>query len=406
MRRFFESLESRRLLTTFWVSTAGNDSGAGTRAVPFKTLQHAADAVRAGDTVDVTAGNYSGFSEFGLKGTAAAHIRFQAIGAVNIINRAAAETQVDCGIELSGFDASSGCSYIDIDGFNVNDAGGTIRNGIASGFRIRFSDHVTVTNCKASNNGWVGFYGAYLNNCVFDGCESFNNNLGTVTPGEHGFYVAQNSHNVTISNCSIHDNFGNGLHLNSDGFIATGFVVTGNQIFRNGKNGGSGLNCDGIQNSTFTGNTIVGNYNKAASFYQIDGAGPSRGNLIAENIMVQGTGNSSLQLHTGPNTVGENVTINDGTGLAIENDGGTQTWIGPLIYRGGLSGVPAGVAKVFSPLGDANFDGRVTGDDYGVVDANLGGSLVADLNHDGIVSGDDFGTIDSHLVGRVLFLIQ
>jgi hypothetical protein len=51
-----------------------------------------------------------------------------------------------------------------------------------------------------------------------------------------------------------------------------------------------------------------------------------------------------------------------------------------------------------------NFDGRVTGDDYTVVDAHLNTDpgagaewLNGDANLDGIVTGDDYTTIDSHL---------
>jgi autotransporter-associated beta strand protein len=50
--------------------------------------------------------------------------------------------------------------------------------------------------------------------------------------------------------------------------------------------------------------------------------------------------------------------------------------------------------------GDANLDGKVTGDDYVAVDSNLGtGSrwTQGDFNFDGIVSGDDYVPIDANL---------
>ena len=47
-----ESLESRLLLTTYYVSTAGADANAGTSdAAAFRTLQKAANTVAAGDVV-------------------------------------------------------------------------------------------------------------------------------------------------------------------------------------------------------------------------------------------------------------------------------------------------------------------------------------------------------------------
>ena len=44
--------------TSFYVSTTGNDSNAGTQAAPWRTVQHAADTARAGSTVNVRGGIY------------------------------------------------------------------------------------------------------------------------------------------------------------------------------------------------------------------------------------------------------------------------------------------------------------------------------------------------------------
>src|SRR6186997_3455953 len=71
----FECLESRRVLSTLYVSTAGNDNNAGTAASPWRTLQKAANTVVAGDTVMVAAGTYTGF-DLRRDGTAALPIAF------------------------------------------------------------------------------------------------------------------------------------------------------------------------------------------------------------------------------------------------------------------------------------------------------------------------------------------
>ena len=44
--------------SSFYVSTAGDDKNPGTQARPWRTVQHAADAVRAGSTVNVRGGVY------------------------------------------------------------------------------------------------------------------------------------------------------------------------------------------------------------------------------------------------------------------------------------------------------------------------------------------------------------
>ena len=44
--------------SSFYVSTAGDDSNPGTETAPWRTVQHAADMVRAGSTVNVRGGVY------------------------------------------------------------------------------------------------------------------------------------------------------------------------------------------------------------------------------------------------------------------------------------------------------------------------------------------------------------
>ena len=44
--------------SSFYVSTTGSDSNPGTQAAPWRTVQHAADTVHAGSTVNVRGGVY------------------------------------------------------------------------------------------------------------------------------------------------------------------------------------------------------------------------------------------------------------------------------------------------------------------------------------------------------------
>ena len=43
---------------TYYVSTAGNDSGDGSASAPWHTIQHAADALKPGDTAIIRGGAY------------------------------------------------------------------------------------------------------------------------------------------------------------------------------------------------------------------------------------------------------------------------------------------------------------------------------------------------------------
>lgn len=67
-------------LRTFYVDPAGNDSAAGSSVSPWRTLQKAANTVRAGDLVIVRAGHYAGLY-LTTSGTATDPITFRAIPA-------------------------------------------------------------------------------------------------------------------------------------------------------------------------------------------------------------------------------------------------------------------------------------------------------------------------------------
>jgi hypothetical protein len=68
-----------------------------------------------------------------------------------------------------------------------------------------------------------------------------------------------------------------------------------------------------------------------------------------------------------------------------------------------FNGFPIGANTVvgkYTYFGDANLDGKVTGDDYVSVDANLGTGnswLEGDFNMNGVTTGDDYVAIDANL---------
>ena len=56
--------------SSYYVSTAGNDSNPGTQSAPWRTVQHAADTVRAGGTVNVRGGVYEELVSINASGNA------------------------------------------------------------------------------------------------------------------------------------------------------------------------------------------------------------------------------------------------------------------------------------------------------------------------------------------------
>ena len=96
--------------------------------------------------------------------------------------------------------------------------------------------------------------------------------------------------------------------------VITGALVEGNVIYDNGAGGGSGINCDGVQNSRFQNNLIYDEHASGISLYQIDAAQPSTGNVIVNNTIViasDGRWAVNIQDASTGNLVYNNVLLNE-----------------------------------------------------------------------------------------------
>jgi hypothetical protein len=106
---------------TYYVSNSGSDSASGAQGSPFKTIQHAADVAKAGDTVIVMPGTYRESIESKNDGTASARIRFV--------------SQEKWGAKIISSDANVSWSmfgdYTDVEGFDVT-ASNNAHVGISS----------------------------------------------------------------------------------------------------------------------------------------------------------------------------------------------------------------------------------------------------------------------------------
>lgn len=70
---------------TFYVSTTGSDTAAGTAAAPWRTIQHAVDAAQPGDTVLIGAGTYREVITIRKSGTATAPLTISAAPGAHVI---------------------------------------------------------------------------------------------------------------------------------------------------------------------------------------------------------------------------------------------------------------------------------------------------------------------------------
>lgn len=100
----------------FYVATNGNDSNPGTETAPWRSIQHAADTVRAGSTVNVRGGVYEELVNIKASGNASdGYITFKSSPGETAILDATHFTPGD----RSGILTIHNQSYVRIDGFEI-----------------------------------------------------------------------------------------------------------------------------------------------------------------------------------------------------------------------------------------------------------------------------------------------
>jgi hypothetical protein len=246
-----------------------SDSNPGTEALPWLTIQHAAQVAVAGDTILIKPGVYTGGITVETGGTAGAPITFRAVSAGVVISGS--------GGDRDAF-FITGADYIVVDGL-------TIQNATRAGMRIDNSQHVTVRNCTFANNETWGLFTDFSDYTTVENCESY----GAVE--QHGIYISNSSDYPTIRSNRLHHNHDCGLHMNGDismggdGIISHA-LIENNIIYENGIGGGSGINMDGVTNSVVRNNLLYNNHANGISLYQIDGGSGSHDNRVLNNTIV------------------------------------------------------------------------------------------------------------------------
>jgi parallel beta-helix repeat protein len=304
-RLFVEQLEAREVLSTFFVATTGNDAAAGSSSAPWQSLQHAVNSAQAGDIIEVESGTYAG-CRIGNSGTASAPITLEAAPGAQVI------------VDAPGAGNYHG-SDIEVENFN-----GTVSNWILTGLQVenaptygidvRVTQNITVENCVVHNNGRSGIFLAFSDHPLIQSNTSYDN-------GEHGIYDSNSGDYPTIRGNTSYGNHDSGIQLNGDvndggDGIITGGLIERNTIYANGAGGGSGINLDGVQGTKIQDNLLYGNLASGISLFQIDGGGPSEGNIVVDNTIIQPVGSRwALNIQNGAidNTALDNILLNAGT---------------------------------------------------------------------------------------------
>ena len=290
-----EPLESRVLLASYFVEPSGDDTNPGTVNEPWKTLQHAADTVAAGDTVTVNAGTYAGFN-LTTDGTADARIRFIGVAGATV---SSPNPQNIHHVNLEGAD------FVTLEGLRVIGANGAaIRTANNTGVVIR-------NNSVDINNG-PGIVAFKSQGVLIENNQSGRSNSGP------GITISGGSDNPVIRGNRLFNNRTNGILLNGDAAggdgVVTAALIENNTILANAEGGGGAIGMDGVQNSVVRNNLLYNNHADGIAIFRSQGGLASTGNVIVNNTIVSASnGGWALVLSdaaTG-NTVRNNILASD-----------------------------------------------------------------------------------------------
>ena len=194
-------------------------------------------------------------------------------------------------------------SYVTIDGlrsFNANRAA----------IRVDESPNVTIRNCVLGNNGTWGIFTDFSDDLLIENNETY----GSVD--EHGIYVSNSGDRPVIRGNRVYDNRGNGIHVNGDVDVRRGRDHQRSphrgehRLQQRACPAASGINMDGVQDSTIRNNLLYNNHATGIGMYQINGADGPRNNNVYHNTVHQAhDGRYALMIwdSTGPITVRNNI---------------------------------------------------------------------------------------------------
>lgn len=272
---------------TYYVSTSGSDSNAGTFSSPWRTIQHAANSVSAGATVYVHGGVYNESVTFPTSGTASNYITFESYPGQTAVIDGTGLTCCTSNPPSSGNDTQGlinivSQSYLTVSGFEIRNfttskaamtPAGIWVTGSGTGVQLlnNLVHNITTTSEKNGNAFGVAVYGTQttpIGYITISGNQVYNLKTGE----SESMNVDGNVTHFSITNNIVHDNDNIGIDaIGFEGVGPTGYdqamygEISGNTVYnisaiKNPGEGNSydadGLYCDGCAYTTFELNTV------------------------------------------------------------------------------------------------------------------------------------------------------
>jgi hypothetical protein len=334
----FGAWQTRAQSVTFYVSTTGNDTNAGTLASPWRHIQFAVNNVSiAGDTIDVRGGVYNERVVLSHSGNASGGpITLQSYpGELAIVDGTG--ITVGTGGYAYGLVAMSNQSYITISGLEIRNFTGSGKSQTPAGIDVEGGG----SNIQLLNN--------HIHNIVINGnsCSS-TNGLGLIVAGTNGTSPITN---LTISGNELdHMVTGCSETMTVNGNV-NGFTISSNLVHDNNNIGIAALGGEGVasgysryngspndqaRNGTISGNTVYnitsnnnpvykGACNCADGIYVDGGAYVTVERNVVHNVDINEIAGEGSGQNTDHNIVRDNLFYSNGvTGLSI----GGQTRVG------------------------------------------------------------------------------
>lgn len=279
-------------------SSSCSDTGPGTAAVPFCTIDRAASVAVAGQTVQVASGTYDEEVYVDQSGTSTSPIVFTpAPGAVVTVNSDGHAFKVE------------NRSWVVIRGFRVADS-------VGDAIDIEDSTQITVADNEVLGSGV------------------------TTSSGKAVGIILDGTTNSSVSGNRVHHNSDRGIYLTG----ASGNTIVGNEVYSNARvyvREASGIHVYRSTSNTLKGNVVHHNEDSGINIYT-----SSLNNLVVDNVSFD-NGDHGVDVYssTGNRVVGNSIYRNataglnaegGSTGTAFANNVSVDNGIGSTRTRGNI----------------------------------------------------------------------